>query len=60
MVVIPGGDGCDPGLRVEILRLSGTDHGWPGAGPPLPDHNPSKVDATTELLKFVGNARRVG
>jgi polyhydroxybutyrate depolymerase len=52
--------GCDPGLRVEILRLSGTDHGWPGAGPPLPDRNPSKVSATTELLKFVKGARRVG
>jgi polyhydroxybutyrate depolymerase len=52
--------GCDPGLRVEILRLSGTDHGWPGAGPPLPDHNPSKLSATTELLKFVKSARRVG
>jgi polyhydroxybutyrate depolymerase len=52
--------GCDPGLRVEILRLSGTDHGWPGAGPPLPDHNPSKVSATTELLRFVRSARRVG
>jgi polyhydroxybutyrate depolymerase len=52
--------GCDAGLRVEILRLSGTDHGWPGAGPPLPDHNPSKVSATTELLRFVKGARRVG
>lgn len=50
--------GCDPGLRVEILRLSGTDHGWPGAGPPLPDHNPSGVSATTELLRFVKSARR--
>jgi polyhydroxybutyrate depolymerase len=52
--------GCDAGLRVEIMRLSGTDHGWPGAGPPLPDHNPSQVDATTELLRFVKGARRVG
>jgi polyhydroxybutyrate depolymerase len=52
--------GCDAGLRVEILRLSGTDHGWPGAGPPLPDHNPSKVSASTELLRFVRGARRVG
>ena len=52
--------GCDPGLRVEILRLSGTDHGWPGAGPPLPDRNPSKVSASAELLKFVKSARRVG
>lgn len=50
--------GCDAGLRVELLRLAGTDHGWPGAGPPLPDHNPSGVSATTELLRFVGGARR--
>jgi polyhydroxybutyrate depolymerase len=52
--------GCDAGLRVEILRLSGTDHGWPGAGPPRPDDNPSGVSATTELLRFIKNARRVG
>ena len=50
--------GCDDGLRVELLRLSGTDHGWPGAGPPLPDSNPSGVSATRELLRFVAAARR--
>jgi polyhydroxybutyrate depolymerase len=60
--------GCDTGLRVERLRLSGTDHGWPGAGPPLPDPrgrppyglrpNPSHVSATRELLRFVAAARR--
>ncbi|HEY0343460.1 MAG TPA: PHB depolymerase family esterase [Solirubrobacteraceae bacterium] len=50
--------GCDAGLRAELLRLSGTDHGWPGAGPPLPDHNPSGFRATTELLRFVADARR--
>jgi polyhydroxybutyrate depolymerase len=50
--------GCDDALRVELLRLSGTDHGWPGAGPPLPDHNPSGVGATRELLRFVAAARR--
>jgi polyhydroxybutyrate depolymerase len=50
--------GCDDGLRVERLRLSGTDHGWPGAGPPLPDHNPSGLSATRELLRFVAAARR--
>jgi polyhydroxybutyrate depolymerase len=49
--------GCDDGLRVERLRLSGTDHGWPGAGPPLPDHNPSGASATRELLRFIGVAR---
>ena len=50
--------GCDAGLRVERLRLSGTDHGWPGAGPPLPDRNPSGLSATRELLRFVAAARR--
>ena len=50
--------GCDPGLRVERVRLSGTDHGWPGAGPPLPDRNPSGLSATRELLRFVAAARR--
>jgi polyhydroxybutyrate depolymerase len=50
--------GCDDGLRVERLRLSGTDHGWPGAGPPLPDHNPSGLSATRELLRFVAAAQR--
>ena len=49
---------CDAGLRVERLRLSGTDHGWPGAGPPLPDHNPSGLSATRELLRFVATAHR--
>jgi polyhydroxybutyrate depolymerase len=52
--------GCDAGLRVELLRLAGTDHGWPGAGPPLPDRNPSGVNATTELLRFLAGARRAG
>jgi polyhydroxybutyrate depolymerase len=53
--------GCDDGLRVERLRLSGTDHGWPGAGPPLPNHNPSGLSATRELLRFISVARsRVG
>jgi polyhydroxybutyrate depolymerase len=50
--------GCDAGLRVERLRLSGTDHGWPGAGPPLPDRNPSGLSATLELLRFVATAHR--
>jgi polyhydroxybutyrate depolymerase len=50
--------GCDAGLRVERLRLSGTDHGWPGAGPPLPSHNPSGLSATRELLRFIATARR--
>jgi polyhydroxybutyrate depolymerase len=50
--------GCDAGLRVELLRLKGTDHGWPGAGPPLPDHNPSGLSATRELLRFIATARR--
>ena len=52
--------GCDAGLRVEILRLSGTDHGWPGSGPPRGPRNPSKVSASAELLKFIRSARRAG
>jgi polyhydroxybutyrate depolymerase len=52
--------GCDGGLRVEILRLSGTDHGWPGSSGRLPERNPSNVSAATELLKFIRSARRVG
>jgi polyhydroxybutyrate depolymerase len=50
--------GCDAGLRVQALKLSGTDHGWPGAGPPLPEHNPSGLNSTTELLRFVRGVRR--
>ncbi len=50
--------GCDDGMRVEYLRLSGTDHGWPGAGPPLPDRNPSGLSATREVMRFVRDARR--
>jgi polyhydroxybutyrate depolymerase len=50
--------GCPAGLRVERLRLKGTDHGWPGAGPPLPDHNPSGLNATTEVLRFIRGAVR--
>jgi polyhydroxybutyrate depolymerase len=47
--------GCDAGLRVELLRLRRTQHGWPTAGG---DGNPSRVSATRELLRFAGPARR--
>jgi polyhydroxybutyrate depolymerase len=50
--------GCDDGLRVEVLRLSGTEHSWPGAAPPFPGHSPSGISATAELLRFVRGARR--
>lgn len=50
--------GCDAGLRTQIVRLSGTDHGWPGATGRLPRRNPSRLDATSELLRFVAGARR--
>ncbi len=52
--------GCDPGLRTEIVRLSGTDHGWPGSGGRLPKRNPSRFSATSELLRFIADARRPG
>jgi polyhydroxybutyrate depolymerase len=49
---------CPPGLRVEVLRLSGTDHGWPGAPPPWPKHNPSGVDANLEIMRWIRQAVR--
>jgi polyhydroxybutyrate depolymerase len=55
--------GCDDGLRVELVRLTGTDHGWPGnRGRPrrLPRRNPSGFSATTEVLRFIRDARRPG
>jgi poly(3-hydroxybutyrate) depolymerase len=50
--------GCLDGPRVALLRLSGTDHGWRGAGPPRHAHNPSCVSAPREPLHFVVGARR--
>jgi len=50
--------GCPAGLRVEVLRLSGTDHGWPGAPPPWPQHNPSGVDANLVIMRFIRQAAR--
>jgi polyhydroxybutyrate depolymerase len=55
--------GCDDGLHVELVRLTGTDHGWPGnRGRPrrLPRRNPSGFSATTEVLRFIRDARRPG
>jgi poly(3-hydroxybutyrate) depolymerase len=49
--------GCAGRRRVETVLLAGTDHGWPGAGPPLPDHNPSGYDATPAVIAFVRGAR---
>ena len=45
--------GCAGGRRVETVLLSGTDHGWPGAGPPRPRHNPSGYDATRATIAFL-------
>jgi polyhydroxybutyrate depolymerase len=50
--------GCAGGTRVEVLRLSGTDHGWPGAPPPWPRNNPSGVDANAEILRYIRHATR--
>jgi len=52
--------GCDSGLRVERVRLTGTDHGWPrgNATGRLPSRNPSGFNATTEVLRFIRDARR--
>jgi polyhydroxybutyrate depolymerase len=43
---------CADGLDVEHMRLDGTDHGWPGAAPPYPRHNPSQLEANEEVWRF--------
>jgi polyhydroxybutyrate depolymerase len=52
--------GCDGGTRVQRVRLTGTDHGWPRTRLTgrLPSRNPSHFDATTEVLRFIRDARR--
>jgi polyhydroxybutyrate depolymerase len=54
--------GCDDGMRVGIVRLTGTDHGWPRETTTgrLPRRNPSRFSATTEVLRFIRDARRAG
>jgi polyhydroxybutyrate depolymerase len=51
---------CDAGLAVEHLRLAGTDHGWPGASPPFPRHNPSQLEANEEVWRFFSRHRLAG
>jgi polyhydroxybutyrate depolymerase len=50
---------CDDGLAVEHLRLAGTDHGWPGAAPPWPRHNPSQLEANEEVWRFFASHQLV-
>jgi polyhydroxybutyrate depolymerase len=52
--------GCDDGLRVELVRLTGTEHGWPGSTGERRPENPSRFRATPELLRFVADARVPG
>ncbi|HEY5143324.1 MAG TPA: hypothetical protein VII98_07475 [Solirubrobacteraceae bacterium] len=47
---------CTPGMKVEVLLLRGTDHGWPGAPPPFPTRNPSGVDANADVVGFALNS----
>jgi polyhydroxybutyrate depolymerase len=49
---------CPSGISVQVLRLEGTDHGWPGATPPFPHQNPSGVNANLEVVRFVRHAVR--
>jgi len=49
---------CEQGLAVEHLKLRGTDHGWPGAQPPWPRHNPSQLEANEETWRFFADKRR--
>jgi polyhydroxybutyrate depolymerase len=49
---------CASGMNVQVLRLEGTDHGWPGATPPFPHQNPSGVNANLEVVRYVRHAVR--
>ena len=48
---------CPAGLAAEHLRLVGTDHGWPGAAPPFPRHNPSGLRANEVIWRFFTSVR---
>ena len=51
--------GCDDGLHVGIVRLTGNTHGWAGARrSPFPQRNPSNFDATAAVVTFALAARR--
>lgn len=50
---------CDDGLRVGVVRLTGTTHSWPGAPrSPFPSRNPSGFRATPEVVAFALAVRR--
>ncbi len=49
---------CSRGYAVEHLRLAGTDHGWPGAKPPWPRHNPAGVLARDVVWAFFSARHR--
>lgn len=51
--------GCDDGLRVGVIRLTGTTHSWPGARrSPFPSRNPSGFSATPAVVAFALAVRR--
>jgi polyhydroxybutyrate depolymerase len=48
---------CPAGFAAEHIRLDGTDHGWPGAAPPFPRHNPSGLQANEVVWRFFTSVR---
>ena len=51
--------GCDGGLHVAVVRLTGNTHGWAGARrSPFPQRNPSHFDATAAVVAFALASRR--
>ena len=52
--------GCDGGRRVEAIRLTGTQHGWPGSVGPFTRANPSHFQAAVAVLRFAKAARLAG
>jgi len=50
-------EGCDDGTSVELHRLRGAGHGWPGPVRPVPPLGPHtrNFDGLKELLRFFSN-----
>ena len=51
--------GCDNGARVQLVRLTGTVHGWPGSTGRRRPRNPSGFSASPEVVRFATSSRAI-
>ena len=51
--------GCDNGARVQLVRLTGTVHGWPGSTGRRRPTNPSGFRASPEVVRFATSSRAI-